>query len=95
MTFSFSGCFTAPLRGVYHFSFMTFGYNSYTSGAILVKNGKYQVSTWEFTGPDASDTTSNTVILELNANDTVNIILWEGGKIHTSVFSGFLVFPTS
>ncbi|XP_044197625.1 uncharacterized protein At4g38062-like [Thunnus albacares] len=90
-----TGCFTAPLKGVYHFSFMTFGYNSYTSGAILVKNGRYQVSTWEFTGPDASDTTSNTVILELNANDTVNIILWEGGKIHTSVFSGFLVFPTS
>eukprot|EP00064_Thunnus_orientalis_P022294 superscaffoldBa00007394_g22486 len=37
-----TGCFTAPLKGVYHFSFMTFGYNSYTSGAILVKNGRYQ-----------------------------------------------------
>lgn len=89
-----TGYFTAPLKGVYHFSFMTFGYNSYISGAILVKNRKYQVSTWEFTGPDASDTTSNTVILELNARDTVNIILWEGGKIHTSVFSGFLVFQS-
>ncbi|XP_074480751.1 cerebellin 11 [Sebastes fasciatus] len=90
-----TGIFTAPLKGVYHFSFMTFGYNSHTSGAILVKNGHYQVSTWEFTGPDTSDTTSNTVILELNVRETVNIILWDGGKIHTSVFSGFLVFPTS
>ncbi|XP_041820805.1 ELKS/Rab6-interacting/CAST family member 1-like isoform X2 [Chelmon rostratus] len=90
-----TGIFTAPLKGVYHFSFMTFGYNRHTSGAILVKNGHYQVSTWEFTGLDKSDTTSNTVILELNVSDTVNIILWKGGKVHTSVFSGFLVFPTS
>ncbi|XP_062300404.1 uncharacterized protein LOC134005495 [Scomber scombrus] len=90
-----TGLFTAPQKGVYHFSFMTFGYSTYyTSGAILVKNGKYQVSTWEFKGPDSSDTTSNTVILELNHRDTVNIILWQGGKINTSVFSGFLVFPT-
>lgn len=92
--FSFAGIFTAPLKGVYHFSFMTFGYNSHTSGAILVKNGHYQVSTWEFKGTDTSDTTSNTVILGLNAGETVNIILWRGGKIHTSVFSGFLIFPT-
>ncbi|XP_049923740.1 uncharacterized protein LOC126404512 [Epinephelus moara] len=90
-----TGIFTASLKGVYHFSFMTFGYNSHTSGAILVKNGQYQVSTWEFTGPDTSDTTSNTVILELNVRDTVNVILWDGGKIHTSVFTGFLIFPTS
>nr|XP_046237221.1 protein CROWDED NUCLEI 2-like isoform X2 [Scatophagus argus] len=89
-----TGIFTAPRKGVYHFSFMTFGYNLYTSGAILVKNGHYQVSTWEFTGPDSTDTTSNTVILELNAGETVNIILWKGGKVHTSVFSGFLVFPS-
>uniref|UniRef100_A0A4W6EJJ6 C1q domain-containing protein n=1 Tax=Lates calcarifer TaxID=8187 RepID=A0A4W6EJJ6_LATCA len=89
-----TGVFTAPVKGVYHFSFMTFGYNSYTSGGILVKNGHYQVSTWEFTGPDTSDTTSNTVILELNVRDCINIILWEGGKIHTGVFSGFLIYPT-
>ncbi|GAA6222720.1 CAP-Gly domain-containing linker protein 1-like [Lates japonicus] len=89
-----TGVFTAPVKGVYHFSFMTFGYNSHTSGGILVKNGHYQVSTWEFTGPDISDTTSNTVILELNVTDCINIILWEGGKIHTGVFSGFLVYPT-
>ncbi|XP_053199102.1 hyaluronan mediated motility receptor-like [Scomber japonicus] len=89
-----TGLFTAPRKGVYHFSFMTFGYSTYTSGAILVKNGNYQVSTWEFKGPDSSDTTSNTVILELNHKDTVNIILWKGGKINTGVFSGFLVFPT-
>ncbi|XP_035530863.1 filament-like plant protein 1 [Morone saxatilis] len=89
-----TGLFTAPLNGVYHFSFMTFGYSCYTSGAILVKNGHHQVSTWEFKGPDTSDTTSNTVILELKAEETVNIILWWGGKIHSSVFTGFLIFPS-
>ncbi|XP_028261638.1 uncharacterized protein LOC114435882 isoform X2 [Parambassis ranga] len=87
-----TGIFTAPVKGVYQFTFMTFGYSSYTSGAILVKNGIYQVSTWEFQGPDYSDTTSNTVILQLNQDETVNIILWQGGKIHTAVFSGFLLF---
>ncbi|XP_063324471.1 uncharacterized protein LOC134623221 [Pelmatolapia mariae] len=88
-----TGIFTAPVKGVYQFTFMTFGYYTYTSGAILVKNGHYQVSTWDFTGPDTSDTTSNTVILELDVKDCVNIILWRGGKVHTSVFSGFLIFP--
>ncbi|XP_015260120.1 PREDICTED: cerebellin-1-like [Cyprinodon variegatus] len=88
-----TGIFTAPVKGVYLFSFMTFGYNIYTSGAILVKNGKYQVSTWESKGSDTSDTTSNSVILEMNAGDCANIILWRGGKIYTSVFSGFLIFP--
>ncbi|XP_075967261.1 uncharacterized protein LOC142970726 [Anarhichas minor] len=89
-----TGIFTARLKGVYHFSFMTFGYNGHTSGAMLMKNGNYQVTTWEFTGSDYSDTTSNTVILELNVRETVNVILWNGGKIHKSVFSGFLIFPT-
>ena len=89
----FAGIFTAPMKGIYHFTFMTFGYNRHSSGAILVKNGQYQISTWEFTGLDVSDTTSNTIILELNSGDTVNIILWQGGKIHTGVFSGFLIFP--
>ncbi|KAK9524930.1 hypothetical protein VZT92_017287 [Zoarces viviparus] len=89
-----TGIFTARLKGVYHFSFMTFGYNGHTSGAVLVKNRHYQVSTWEFSGSDNSDTTSNTVILELNVGETVNVILWKGGKIHKSVFSGFLIFPT-
>ncbi|XP_047434275.1 uncharacterized protein LOC125004007 [Mugil cephalus] len=88
-----TGIFTAPVKGTYHFTFMTFGYCTHTSGAILVKNGHYQVSTWEFKGLDSSDTTSNTAILNLNAGETVNIILWKGGKVHTSVFSGFLIFP--
>ncbi|TKS93196.1 Complement C1q-like protein 4 C1q and tumor necrosis factor-related protein 11 [Collichthys lucidus] len=87
------GIFTAPKKGVYHFTFMTFGYSCYTSGAMLLKNGHLQVSTYEFKGQDTTDTTSNTVILELNVGETVNIMLWTGGKVYTSVFSGFLVFP--
>ncbi|TKS93146.1 Complement C1q-like protein 4 C1q and tumor necrosis factor-related protein 11 [Collichthys lucidus] len=88
-----TGIFTAPNKGVYHFTFMTFGYSCYTSGAMLLKNGHLQVSTYEFKGQDTTDTTSNTVILELNVGETVNIMLWTGGKVYTSVFSGFLVFP--
>ncbi|KAM6919938.1 uncharacterized protein PEZ65_011977 [Lycodopsis pacificus] len=89
-----TGIFTARLKGVYHFSFMTFGYNGHTSGAILVKNRRYQVSTWESTGSDNSGTTSNTVILELSVGETVNVNLSKDGKMHKSVFSGFLIFLT-
>ncbi|KAG8005978.1 Complement C1q-like protein 4 [Nibea albiflora] len=91
-----TGIFTAPKKGVYHFSYMTFGYSCYTSGAILLKNGHLQVSTYEFKGrwdKDISDTTSNSVILDLNVGEAVNIVLWTGGKIYSSVFTGFLIFP--
>ncbi|XP_059210661.1 uncharacterized protein LOC131989452 [Centropristis striata] len=90
-----TGIFTAPLNGLYHFTFMTFGYNKHMSGAILLKNGQHVVSTMDFPSTDSSDTTSNTVILQLNVGDTVNIKLWQGGKIHTGVFTGFLLFPTA
>lgn len=74
---------------------MTFGSNSYSSGAILMKNDGVQVSPREFRRASYSDSTSNTVILQLNAKDRLKVVLQECRRIHMSVFSGFLIHPTS
>ena len=90
-----TGIFTAPLKGAYQFSFATWGYTKEAStGAILVKNGKLQISTWAFKGYDETEQTSNSLILPLDAGDTVNIIHWGGvnAQINAATFSGFLLF---
>ncbi|CAG5929468.1 unnamed protein product [Menidia menidia] len=88
-----TGIFTAPVKGVYQFTFMTFGYNVRASGAILMRNRRYKVSTWESSSYYHSNTASNTVILELNVRDCISIVLCKGVKIYSGVFSGFLIFP--
>ncbi|XP_067436992.1 complement C1q-like protein 4 [Thunnus thynnus] len=92
-----TGIFTAPVNGLYYFSSKTYGYNTHNTGAILMKNGVLQVSTFDFCGADTSDTTSNNVVLQLVAGDKVHLELWENGRVfdnhnaHTT-FSGFLLF---
>ncbi|XP_042258147.1 complement C1q tumor necrosis factor-related protein 3-like [Thunnus maccoyii] len=93
---SCTGIFTAPVNGLYYFSFNTYGYNTHNTGAILMKNGVLQVSTFDFHGADTSDTTSNNAVLQLVAGDKVHLELWENGRVfdhnaHTT-FSGFLLF---
>ncbi|XP_062371948.1 cerebellin-1-like [Sardina pilchardus] len=93
------GTFTAPVKGIYFFSFSTFGYNNFLSGAILTKNGEYMVSSYDApsTG-DVGDTGGNSVILQLEKGEQVSMKLWEKSQVfdnlngHTT-FSGFLLFP--
>ncbi|XP_068444402.1 cerebellin 11 [Clinocottus analis] len=93
-----TGVFTAPVGGLYFFSFSTYGYNTHNTGAILVKNGALQISTHEGVTVDGSDSSSNAVVLQLAAGDKVSMELWDDGRVfdnmngHTT-FSGFLVFP--
>ncbi|XP_059211575.1 complement C1q-like protein 4 [Centropristis striata] len=93
-----TGIFTAPLNGLYFFSFTTYGYNTHFMGAILMKNSKRQISTYDQPSVDGSDSSSNSVILQLAAGDKVYMELWDNGRVfdnlngHTT-FSGFLVFP--
>ncbi|TWW63477.1 Complement C1q tumor necrosis factor-related protein 3 [Takifugu flavidus] len=92
------GIFTAPVSGLYYFSFSTYGYNTHVTGAILVKNGVLQISTYDFPSNDGSDSSSNSVVLQLHAGDAVHMELWTDGRVfdnqnaHTT-FSGFLIFP--
>ncbi|XP_041925279.1 complement C1q tumor necrosis factor-related protein 3-like [Alosa sapidissima] len=94
-----TGTFTAPVKGIYFFSFSTFGYNDFLSGAILTKNGHYMVSSYDPPSPgDRGDTGGNSAILQLEKGERVSMRLWETSQVfdnlngHTT-FSGFLLFP--
>lgn len=95
---SLAGIFTAPVNGLYYFSFSTYGYNSHVMGAALMKNGIRQISTYDSPSADGSDSSSNAAVLQLAAGDEVYMELWDDGRVfdnlngHTT-FSGFLVFP--
>ncbi|XP_070785908.1 cerebellin-1-like [Enoplosus armatus] len=93
-----TGIFTAPVNGLYYFSFSTYGYNTHVMGAILMKNSIHQISTYDSPSADGSDSSSNAVVLQLAAGDKVYMELWDNGRVfdnlngHTT-FSGFLVIP--
>lgn len=90
-----AGVFAAPVRGVYYF---TFTCNSGTTGkvnAALLKNGQNMAAVIEKGNVDSMG--SNSVILQLNEGDHVNIILWSDNSIYDngyrSTFTGVLLFP--
>ncbi|XP_044196459.1 C1q-related factor-like [Thunnus albacares] len=91
------GIFTAPVNGLYYFSFSTYGYNSHNMGAILIKNGVHQVSIYDHRSADASDSSSNAIVLQLVTGDKVHMELWDDSRVfdnlsgHTT-FSGFVLF---
>ncbi|XP_062389434.1 complement C1q-like protein 2 isoform X1 [Sardina pilchardus] len=93
-----TGNFIAPVKGVYFFCFNAFGYSGSVSGAILTKNGQLMVSTYELASSgDASDTTGNSVILQLEAGESVSMRLWQNASVFDhrnglNTFSGFLLF---
>ncbi|XP_047431776.1 complement C1q tumor necrosis factor-related protein 3-like [Mugil cephalus] len=93
-----TGSFTAPVNGFYYFSFSTYGYNTHTIGAVLLKNDILQISTYENPSVDGSDSSSNAAVLQLAAGDKLHMELWDNGQVfdnlngHTT-FSGFLLFP--
>jgi len=95
-----TGVFTAPVDGFYYISFSTYGYNTHAMGAILTKNGILQISTFDSPSVDGSDSSSNSVVLQLAAGDKLHMQLWDNGRVfdnlngHTT-FSGFLLFPLS
>ncbi|XP_035650542.1 complement C1q-like protein 2 isoform X1 [Oncorhynchus keta] len=90
-----TGVFAAPVRGVYYF---TFTCNSGTTGkvnAALLKNGQKMAAVIENGHVDSMG--SNSVILQLDEGDHVNIILWSDNSIYDngyrSTFTGVLLFP--
>lgn len=95
---SFIGIFTAPVRGVYFFTFTTFGFTKTLVAASLTKNGVRIVSSFETRSDDVNDTGANSAILNLDAGDQVSIILWQTAEVYDNSnghnsFSGFLLFP--
>ncbi|XP_071315258.1 complement C1q tumor necrosis factor-related protein 3-like [Trachinotus anak] len=93
-----TGIFTAPVNGLYYFSFSTYGYNTHIMGAVLMKNTVRQISTYDFPSVDGTDSSSNAVVLQLAADDEVYMELWDNGRVYDNLnghttFSGFLLFP--
>ncbi|XP_017541996.1 complement C1q-like protein 3 isoform X2 [Pygocentrus nattereri] len=98
-----TGIFTAPLGGVYYFSFSLFhpvgpGPQAKT-GASLVKNGVLVVAaTDNAPGADSEDTSGNSASIRLEEGDQVYVQLWEKHRVYTdgnkrNTFSGHLLFP--
>ncbi|KAL2083538.1 hypothetical protein ACEWY4_021311 [Coilia grayii] len=96
-----TGVFTAPVRGVYFFTFTTYSWvREADIGVKLMKNLDEVLLVWEWQDKDDNeDYASNSVLLELQAEDRVYMRLPKGfrvagakyNNIHT--FSGFLLFP--
>ncbi|XP_028261657.1 cerebellin-2-like [Parambassis ranga] len=94
-----TGYFTAPVRGVYYFSFnsICWATNQGTCGGSLYHNGIF-IASWY--GHSSTHPTSgfNSAALLLKAGDNVNVRLWAQNRISDSgnkysTFTGFLLFP--
>ncbi|XP_030609378.1 complement C1q tumor necrosis factor-related protein 6-like [Archocentrus centrarchus] len=94
-----TGYFTAPVKGVYYFTFSSFwwGAKTGTSGGSLHHNGNRIVS-WYGHSQAHPISGSNSAILLLQVGDKINVRLWENRQLSDNVnkyctFSGFLLFP--
>ncbi|KAK1786295.1 hypothetical protein P4O66_017996 [Electrophorus voltai] len=98
-----TGIFTAPVRGVYYFSFVVFNPISsstkqYATGVELLKNDKHVVTaTDNAPGVDTEDTAGNSASILLEKGDKVYLHLLDNRIIYTdgnrrNTFSGHLLF---
>ncbi|XP_061563613.1 complement C1q-like protein 2 isoform X3 [Cololabis saira] len=95
---SYTGFFTAPVRGAYHFEFYLHGHGhpSHATAASLVKNGDPVVTAHEHQS-SLSVNPANAVTLLLEVGDVVFVRQWQNtrifdnGNFHTT-FSGNLLF---
>ncbi|XP_063068953.1 complement C1q-like protein 2 [Engraulis encrasicolus] len=95
---STTGDFTAPVKGVYFFTFVILASNSRNSGAILTRNGDVVLTSHDLKGSgDPTDTTTNSVVLQLEAGENISMQQWLGSRLYETnnkhnTFSGFLLF---
>ncbi|XP_049454732.1 complement C1q-like protein 2 isoform X3 [Epinephelus fuscoguttatus] len=93
-----TGIFTAPVRGIYYFSFSGHNISTRTMGLQLMKNGVHMVSVWNHAAGNRYETATNGMTLQLEVGDQVYMRLWgntwifDNGNNH-STFTGHLLFP--
>uniref|UniRef100_A0A3Q2DNB3 C1q domain-containing protein n=1 Tax=Cyprinodon variegatus TaxID=28743 RepID=A0A3Q2DNB3_CYPVA len=92
-----TGMFTAPVKGVYHFEFHTYGPGNpeKPTTAALFKNEQQILATYEF--QINGHTASNSCTLLLHVGDVVFLCMWANSIIrdtpsHHTTFSGHLLF---
>ncbi|KAL7386131.1 hypothetical protein ABVT39_004384 [Epinephelus coioides] len=93
-----TGIFTAPVRGIYYFSFSGHHPSTRTMTLQLMKNGVYMASVWNPAAGKSYETVTNGMTLQLEVGDQVYMKLWantwifDNGNNH-STFIGHLLFP--
>uniref|UniRef100_A0AAY4DQ57 C1q domain-containing protein n=1 Tax=Denticeps clupeoides TaxID=299321 RepID=A0AAY4DQ57_9TELE len=94
----YTGTFTAPIRGVYMFSFTIFGdgHPGVPTGASLHKNGEHIILGIHHQ-PSGGASASDGVILLLEVGDVVYLQLWPGTWVndnsnHQTIFNGHLLY---
>uniref|UniRef100_A0A3B4DA10 C1q domain-containing protein n=1 Tax=Pygocentrus nattereri TaxID=42514 RepID=A0A3B4DA10_PYGNA len=87
-----TGIFTAPVRGVYYFSFVVFNPYNHLTGLSLMKNGQHVVSVSDNPpGLDTEDTASNAASLLLEKGDQARMgppLQRVPGLLHLDVTEG-------
>ncbi|XP_030574924.1 putative protein tag-278 [Archocentrus centrarchus] len=92
-----SGVFTAPIRGLYFFSFTAADYLKGYMGLHLYRNNQPIIFNLDLNDHGGYTSTSNTVSLQLEQGDRVRLSLPASYRLYDdsrnfSVFSGFLLF---
>nr|XP_033505964.1 cerebellin-4-like [Epinephelus lanceolatus] len=93
-----TGIFTAPVRGIYYFSFSGHHQSTRTMALQLMKNGVHMVSVWNHAAGNRHETVTNGMTLQLEVGDQVYMRLQENTWIYDksnnhSTFNGHLLFP--
>ncbi|KAL2096921.1 hypothetical protein ACEWY4_006128 [Coilia grayii] len=93
-----TGIFTAPVKGVYYFSFSGHNVSSKPMGLRLMKNGQQMVTVYNHPAGSRHETATNGMNLLLEKGDHVYMRLRADTWIvdnanHHSTFIGHLLFP--
>ncbi|XP_067335678.1 putative leucine-rich repeat-containing protein DDB_G0290503 [Channa argus] len=93
-----AGVFTAPMRGIYYFSFTAADYLKGYMGLYLYRNNQPIIFNLDLNNHGGYASTSNSVALQLEEGDGVHLRLPASYRLYDdsrnfSVFSGFLLFP--
>ncbi|CAN9502695.1 unnamed protein product [Ophioblennius macclurei] len=93
-----TGIFTAPVRGIYYFSFSGHNISSKPMGLQLMKNGRHMVTVYNHVAGNRFETATNGMTVHLEVGDHVymrmmaHTWIFDNSNQH-STFTGFLLFP--
>uniref|UniRef100_A0A3P9PS62 Complement C1q tumor necrosis factor-related protein 3-like n=1 Tax=Poecilia reticulata TaxID=8081 RepID=A0A3P9PS62_POERE len=93
-----TGIFTAPVKGVYYFSFSGHNHSTQPMGLQLMKNGEQMVTVYNHAAGNRPETATNGMTLQLEVGDQVYVRLMENTWIFDNyndhgTFIGHLLFP--